>query len=248
MKIQRFILALMIIMMTVVLSGCVNVTYSVTLQEEGEVDVSLSVLYNSTEYAYDNDIIEQIKGKYAESGYKIKDISDKGLKGFQIIKEDIEIDSLSGIEDEKLKIDILDDIFKTSEFKKGFLGNTYDINSVVDLTSYSNLKSYVNTDEENIISDDAYNKLLSEVNLKLVIELEKGSIISTNSTLAQNNKKVAEWVLIPGAKNNIQFEATTGDKMAITGTLIILGVVTVIALSLLAVLFRMYLKKRKNNN
>jgi len=248
MKIQKIILALMIIMMTVVLSGCVNVTYSVKLQEEGKADISLSVLYNSTEYTYNNEKIDEIKNKYLESGYKIKDITEKGLKGFQITKQDIDIESLSGIEDEKIKIDIIEDIFGTTEFKKGFLGNTYDINSVVDLTSYANLKSYVITDDENFISDDAYNKLLSEINLKLIIELEKGSIISTNSTLAQNNKKSAEWVLIPGAKNNIQFEATTGDKMAITGTLIILGVVFVIALSLLAVLFRMYLKKRKNSN
>ena len=245
MKTKQIILMIMTVIMLVVFSGCANATYSVKLQEEGKIDVAVSVLLNNTEYTFDNDRIEEVKGQFEENGYKIKEISEKGLSGFQITKEDIDLDSKSDITTGNLKADILDDILRGTEFKKGFLGNTYNINSTIDLSTYSYLKSFVITEDDEVISDDDYNKLLSSMNLKLVIELEKGSIISTNSTLT-SNKKIAEWVLIPGAVNKIEFNATTGDKMAITGTLIILGVVFVIAVSLLAILFRLYFKKRKN--
>lgn len=245
MKIKKILMLFMLAVLMIVFSGCANVTYSVKLQEEGKVDVVVSILYNSTEYTFDYDRIDEVKDKFAEKGYKIKDITEKGLTGFQISKDDIELDEVSDIATGNLKADILNDILKGTNFTKGFLGNNYSINTNVDLSQYTNFKSYVITENNELISDEEYNRLLSTMNLKLIIELEKGAVISTNSTL-NNDKKIAEWVLIPGANNNIVLEATTGDKMAITGTVIILCVVLFIAISLLVILFSLYFKKRKN--
>lgn len=245
MKIKKYGLVLALILLVMVFSGCVNVTYRVNLTDDGKADVDLTVLYNSGEYSYDYEKIDEIVSKYKEAGFKVKDITDKGMKGFQIKKENIRLDEQIDVQAQDVQIDILSDILKSTEFDKGFLSNEYDIDTTIDLSKYSNLSSLVVNNEQ--ITDEDYKKLLSEMNLKLIIELEQGHITETNSSLSKENKKTAEWVLIPGAKNKIELEATTRDKLAVTGTVVILSVVFIIALGLFILLMRMYVKKRKNN-
>ena len=245
MKIKRYILTALIIMITVMFSACANVTYTVKLKPEGKVDVNVSVLYNNPETSYDLEKVEEVKDKFIEKGYKIKDINDKGLKGFSITKENIKFNRIEEVEHD-FKADILSDVLHTAEYEKGFLSNYYDIDGTVDLTSYAELRSFVKN-EGKVVSDDEYKKILSQMNLKLIVELEKGSITETNSTLIKDNKKVAEWVLIPGTKTEIELEAATSDKINIVGTIVIFSVVFLIAATILLMLFKIYLKKRKNN-
>jgi hypothetical protein len=245
MRIKKYAVLIMLMIMTVILSGCVNVTYKVTLKDEGKADVDIAVLYNNSEFGYNVEEIDKIKAVYENNGFKIRDYNEKGLNGFKMTSKNVEFDFEGVTSENGAKIDIFKDVFKNTQYEKGFLANKYNINADVDLSDLLLLKTYVNPEEP--ISDDEFKKLLSTVNLKLVLELEKGAVVNSNSTLGEN-KKIAEWVLIPGSVNKISYEATTGDSLAITGTIIILGTVFVIALSLLIVLFSLYSKRRKNIN
>ena len=243
MRIKKYEVLIMLMIMTVILSGCVNITYKVTLKDEGKADVDIAVLYNNSEFGYNVEEIDKVKDIYKSNGFKIKDYNEKGLNGFKMTAKNVELDYEGVTSENGVKIDIFKDVFKDAQYTKGFLANKYNISSNVDLSDLLLLKSYVNTNEEEILTDDEFKKLLSAVNLKLVFELEKGAVVNSNSTLGENNK-IAEWVLIPGSVNKISYEATTGDRLAITGTIIILGTVLVIALSLLIVLFRLYSKRK----
>ena len=91
MKIKRYILSALLIFVTIIFSGCANITYTIKLKENEKADINLSVLYNNPEYNYDNEKIEEVKQKFKDEGYKVQEISDKGLKGFSVTKENVNI-------------------------------------------------------------------------------------------------------------------------------------------------------------
>lgn len=247
MKIKRYILSMLLVFITIIFSGCANITYTIKLKENEKADVNVSVLYNNPEYNYNVEKIEEVKQKFIDEGYKVQEISDKGLKGFAVTKENINIAKKIKDVEHEYKIDIMKDVCSGIKYNKKFLSNEYNIDGIVDLTSYSYLKGLVSEGEE-VISDDDYNKLLSEMNLKLVVELDKGYIVETNSTLISDDNKSAEWVLIPGTKTEVEFKGTTTEKLAAVGTVVIFSVVIFIALMLFVILGKMYFKKNKNND
>ena len=246
MKIKRYILSALLIFVTIIFSGCANITYTIKLKENEKADINLSVLYNNPEYNYDNEKIEEVKQKFKDEGYKVQEISDKGLKGFSVTKENVNIVKKAKDVEHEYKIDIMKDVCSGIKYNKKFLSNEYSIDGTVDLTSYSYLKGLVSESDE-VISDDDYKKLLSEMNLKLVIELDKGSVIETNSTHIREDNKAAEWVLIPGGKTKVEFEGTTTEKLASVATVVVFSVIILIALMLFVILIKMYIKKNRDN-
>lgn len=247
MKTKKYLLAVLLIIISFLMSGCANITYTVNLKENGNFDIGIKVLYNDKEFSYNNEEIELVKNEFINSGYEISDINENGMVGFVITKEDIKESDIKDITNDKYKIDIKKELFSGIEFKNGFLCNRYDIDTDVDLTAFGNIGS-IKDSEGNVISGEELRKHLSHLNLKLVVKLEKGTVLETNSTLVSSDKKTAEWVLVPGTSTDIELEAITGSSLAITGTLVILGIVVLVAVILLIVFSKMYIKRKKECN
>ena len=53
MKFKKYVVLAVLLLITLVFSGCVNVTYKIELTDNGKANVDLTMLYNSGEYNYD---------------------------------------------------------------------------------------------------------------------------------------------------------------------------------------------------
>lgn len=244
MRIKRLLLTLMIAVTLLTFSGCVNVTYSILLKDNEKADVNISVLYNNAEFNYDNEKIQEVKDQFVKSGYDIKNIKQNGLKGFELEKKNIKIESPEIVTYGNYKVDILNDILGNITYQKNPLINKYIIDSEIDLSSYTQYMELTDKDD-NVYTPDDYNKLLSELNLKLILKTDKGTILNSNSILKNDDAKSSEWVLIPGSKNKIEFSCTATDTKAVIATIVILATVTLISVTLLTIFIKMYLKKNK---
>lgn len=241
-KIKRIMCFLLLVVLTSVLSGCYNATYTLKLKNNGNMDVNMSVLFDSeSKIEIPEELIKEFKQKFIDIGYSVKDITELALNGFSISKEDIPQVGDGFVDKEAYNIDLLDDIMYNMEFDEKARCNTYELDADVDLTSFLTIPDVISDK----VNAEEFTKLLSAINLKMVIELEEGTITSSNSTNISADKKRAEWVLIPGSVNKIQMNSVMGVNTAWISSMIIVGVILAISAALLIILIRMYNKKRE---
>lgn len=247
MKLKNILLILLIAISTCVFSGCANITCTLNLKEDGKIDMETSVLYNDKEFSYDNEAIDKIKNKLVAKGFDVAEINENGMRGFSVAKEEVNPDELISILVNEYGMDIKGSDLLDLEFGRGFLYNTYDLDSDIDLSAFSKIDMLTDGDG-NAITGEELQKVFSHLGLKLVVKLDKGTILETNSKYLSDDKKTAEWILIPGTKSDIELEAITAGIMPVVGTCIIIGVMILLTVIVLTVMTRMYLKRRKECN
>ena len=247
MKIKKIISIILLVILTCVLSGCVNLTCTLNLKENGKVDVNASVLYSDKEFSYDNKAIENIKNELIYKDFIVEDINENGMIGFSFSKENIRAEGLNEILATEYNIDVKDDILDSFDYERGFLYNKYDLDADIDLSSFAKLGSLTDGNGQ-AISGEELQKIFSHLSLKLIVNMDSGFITETNSKLLSNDKKTAEWVLIPGTKSEVEFEAITTNMMSIIGTIVILATILLITVIVLTVLIKMYIKRKKECN
>ena len=255
MKQKRVYWTLLLLMMMSLLSGCMNVSYQMNLNDNGTVDVKITMLYNddSGELKPDSEKIEEIKQKFIDHHYTISSVNEKGLSGFEIIKEEISLEESNFIAEDEMNVDLLDDLLGGLVFSKGTFRNHYKLNAKIDLTNLMNQFVLATLESENQFTDgesvenqqteEDYKKQLSQLNLKLIVSTKNGKVLQSNSTLESQDKKTTEWVLIPGDNKQVTMEAVTGLNKDTVGTTFILCVVGVLALSLIIILLLQYRKR-----
>lgn len=244
MKFKKIMLLIIIAVTIFVLSGCANITCSFNLKENGEIDVNASVLYSDKEFSYDNEAITKIKEELSYEGFLVEDINENGMLGFSISKEDVDLKSIISIIEEKFGIKVKKDFNDAFKYEKGFLYNKYDIDFDIDLTDIA--KEYPLYEKDNkSIGGEELQKILSHLSLKLIVSMDSGVITETNSKLLSEDKKTAEWVLIPGTDLDIELEAITTSPINIVGTIVVIGVVLILALVIMIILIKLYRKRKK---
>lgn len=244
MKLKKILLVTVVAILTFVFSGCANITCTLNLKENGKVDVEASVLYSDKEFSYNNESIGKAKNELLSKGFEITEINENGMLGFSVSKEDVVLNSLNGVLLTEYGIDLKDHDLIDLDYDRGFLYNSYDLDSDIDLTAFSEISSLTDG-KGNVISGEELQKIFSHISLKLVTKLEKGTILSTNSKYLSQDKKTAEWILIPGTKSEIELEAITAGIMPVVGTIVILSVMLLLTILILVIMTRMYLKRRK---
>ncbi|MBE7014064.1 MAG: DUF3153 domain-containing protein [Ruminococcaceae bacterium] len=247
MKIKKIISVILLTLIVCLLTGCVNLTCSLNLKENGKMDVNVSVLYSDKEFSYDNEAIDNIKNELIYKDFIVEDINENGMKGFSFSKENIRPEGLDEILENEYNIDISDEILDSFDYERGFLYNKYDLDTDIDLTSFAKLGSLTDGNGQ-AISGEELQKIFSHLSLKLIVNMDSGFITETNSKLLSNDKKTAEWVLIPGTKSEVEFEAITTNMLSIVGTIVILATVLLITVVVLIVLIKMYIKRKKECN
>ena len=85
--IKRVIYIFVMSAIVFMLSGCVNANYNLTLKNDGYLDVNFSVLLDSQEAdEIDTAFLEEIKRRFTDIGYSIKEKSELGMTGFELSK------------------------------------------------------------------------------------------------------------------------------------------------------------------
>lgn len=221
-------LATIMIMLLIMLTGCVDVNYEVTLNEDGTADIAYI-------YGFDKATLEQMgitaedmtsdmKENAEESGYTIEPYSDDSIEGFTAKKHvenpaDISLEEAFGIdyvtdsEENQFRID-----------KKGSK-TTYSQNANIDLSSM---------DET----------MASMVTMKYTVNLPAKAGENNASEVSKDGKTLT-WNLTAGEVNEINFEASSSSPVV---KIVIIVVVALVVLGVIIAVVIMIGKSKKGKN
>lgn len=224
---MKKVLSLMAIiaMLLFILTGCVNVNYEVTLNEDGSADVAFV-------YAFDKETLEQMgttsesmtedmQEQSQESGYKIETYSDDKMEGFKAIKHLDNASSLSLSEvfgEENVKDT---DENKISIEKKGSKV-IFSQNAEIDLTSMDESTASV-------------------VTMKYTIKLPVKAGENNANEVSEDGKTLT-WNLTAGQVNKVEFKAEKGGINIIP---IIVVVAVIVVACIVFVIIKVVKKDKK---
>lgn len=212
-------------MLLLVLTGCVNINYEVTLNKDGSADVAL--IYGFEKEALQqlgtssDDMTSQMEEEAGKDGYTVEKYSDDKLEGIKASKHFNSASELSMAElfEDEVK-------GKNEGIKVEKKGNktVFSQNDEVDLTS----------------SESEY---ASMVTFKYIVNLPVKAE-SNNATEVSKDGKTLTWELKFGEVNKIEFKAGSSNS---TLKVVLIVVAAVAILCVIAVVLTKVLKKDKNN-
>ena len=122
---KSFILGLMIVSLT----GCVKFNANMDIKKDKSMDFSIIYAVDTTYFGDDMELLDDAnKKQLEESGFNVSDYSEDKMKGFKLVRNIKNIDTVSSTSEEEyslsgvLEEDSDDKMFKV---KKGFLKNTW---------------------------------------------------------------------------------------------------------------------------
>lgn len=125
---KSIVLAIMIML----LAGCVKFNANMDIKKDKSMDFSIIYAVNTTYLGEDAiNLSEEDKKELEESGYKVSDYSEDSLKGYKLVRNIKNIDTVSSTENKNFSLSGIleeekdDKLFKV---KKGFIKNTYTAN------------------------------------------------------------------------------------------------------------------------
>lgn len=208
-------LVTIMIILLIMLTGCVNVNYEVTLNKDGTADIAYV-------YGFQKEFLEQMettaedmtsdmKESAEASEYEIETYSDDEVEGFKAKKHvenlsDISLEEAFGSEN---VTDSEENQFKVE--KKG-LKTVYSQNAKIDLS---------NMDETTT----------SVVTMKYTVNLPVKVGKNNASEVSEDGRKLT-WNLTAGEVNEINFEASSSNPILISAIIAILIVIVVIVVTL----------------
>lgn len=220
-------LATIMVMIAIALTGCVNVNYEVTLNEDGTADIAYV-------YGFEKEFLEEM-GTTAEdmtsdmkesaeaSEYEIEAYSDDNVEGFRAKKhvEDLANISLEEAFGSEYVTDSEENQLKVE--KKG-LNTVYSQNAKIDLTSMDP-------------------SMASMVTMKYTVNLPVKAGENNASEVSKDGKTLT-WNLEAGAVNEINFKASSSGTML---TIVIIVVALVIIGIVIAVIISTKKSKKEND-
>lgn len=214
-------LATIIVMLLVLLTGCVNVNYEVTLNKDGTADVAYVYGFEK-EFLKEmettaEDMTNDMKESAETSDYTIEAYSDDKIEGFKAKKH---VENLSEI---SLSEAFGEENVKVSE------GNEIKIEKKGSKTVYSQNAEF---DLSGI--DES---MASMVTMKYTINLPT-KVGNNNASEVSNDGKTLTWNLKAGETNKIEFEAIESGsivKMIVVALIAIIGVAIIVAVVMLIV-------------
>ena len=220
-------LAIIMIMMLIVLTGCVNVNYEITLNKDGSADVAY--IYGIEKSALQQmgttaeSMTEEMKKNAEESEYTIEAYSDDTMEGFKASKhvENLSDISLSEAFGEENVTDSEENQFKVE--KKG-LKSVYSQNANIDLSSMDTSTA-------------------SMVTMKYTVNLPT-AVGENNADEVSNDNKTLTWNLEAGAVNEINFEASSSIPVV---TIIVIAIIAIVVIGAIVILVKKLKKNKKES-
>ncbi len=212
-------LVLVMILMLVVLTGCVNINYTVKVNKDGSGDITY--IYGIQRSALESmqmsadDVMADMKNEVQDSEYTIEsyetdtEIGFKASKHIENVTTDLSLEEAFG---EKYVTDSEENVIKIEKTS----GKTkYSQNALIDLSS---------------MEDMNYMGITMKYSISLPTKIDADK---TNGTISEDGKTVT-WDLVIGEVNEVKFEATSGNALiwiicgAVIGALVIAGTVIIV--------------------
>jgi len=216
---KRVMPVLFVLLVTVVLlSGCVEGKFHITLNKDGSADADYRIGFNSALLAFmqsdQENPLEEMRKAAEEEGFTVKNYSENDMVGIIATKHVNSLDELPKFANLATEID-------TEEtplvIEKSFFKNQYHFENNVDL---SDMKEKPEDDLGGL-----GNAMLSQVNLRFILTLPFVPQ-HHNAAVVRDDGRTLEWHLIPGQDNQIIMDASvpnvTNIVLVITGSVILL--------------------------
>lgn len=199
-------LIIVLLLALVVLSGCVKVDYSTTINKDGSGEISFIYSMNKTviQNSEKNTVSAtyDIREKAELAGYTVEEYEDEETAGLKATKEVEDITEKSYIQE------IFGEYIKNDEeskikITKNITGKTYSQNVELDTTS---------------ILKELGGKIKYTINLPTKVK-------KTNANNISNNGKTLTWDLDIGTAETIYFTAKSGQVWFVLFVIIILAII-----------------------
>lgn len=221
------IMAIMLILLT----GCVNVNYEVTLNSDGTADIAYI-------YGFDKEYLEEMGASGKEmtgdmqenaelSNYKIEDYSDDKIEGFKATKHVTDLAEIS-LEEAFGEENVKDSEENKINIEKKGAKTVYSQNAQIDLTSMDSSMS-------------------SMVTMKYTINLPIKAGKNNASEVSKDGKTLT-WNLKAGEINKIEFEATEQGTFAKVIKIVLIVVAVIAVIAIIAFVINLIIKKTKKKN
>lgn len=226
---KRIGLIIMLIVILVALTGCVNVDYEVEVNKNGSGEISY--IYGFSKKTLNNlqvsaeDMVESMKEQAEENSYTVEAYENDAISGFKASKH---IEDLT--KDFSLQEAFGEEYVKDKEnngikIEKGLFVTKYSQNAEIDLTSMGDLSG----------------------NVKMTYKVKLPAKAKTNNaTEVSKNSKELKWELTAGEINKVEFVAQGINVLAIIITIIIIAVVVTGIIVLLIFLKKKHATKKDN--
>lgn len=213
----------MLLLMLVLLTGCVNINYEVKVKRDGSGDISYV-------YGVSKDILEQynisaeqivgeMKGQAEESSYKVEEYEDENIAGFKASKHIDDLETDLSLQDAFGEDYVKDEESSGIYTKKDLFTVKYSQNAEIDLTSIEEIG----------------------LEIKYVVKLPVKAEKSNADEISENGKTLI-WNLKSEELNKIEF---TARGLNIITVLIIIVIILVIIAAL--IVFMIFKRKKAKN-
>lgn len=240
-KIKRILLFIILILLIMSLSGCVDANFHLTVNKDGSGDLDYKMLFdpmvlglaaqgeNTTQ-----DPIKQMQDDATKSGFVVTNLNENGKTGFeakkhiQNLSDSIKQGSLFGSSN-------MDKSFRPGDgltIQKGLFKTIYKLNSDLDMSS---MNSDPNADAQQKAMTQA---MLRSMQFNFAITLPVKAT-SDNASKTEDNGKTLIWNLVPGQHNQVTFKA---EELNITNIIL----VSAGGVLILAIIIGLVIKIRSN--
>ncbi len=217
MNVRRFAVLAVVILCVSMLAGCMRMSVTMKVKNNGKVDISMLVgaknmgSETSESSSANSEKTEEAKKKLEQEGWEYKEYNEDGYIGYIITKRDIEMDEVSKNLDASSDVDTNPDKFVITKN-----GNKYTLSwDAMSGDNSSQASQYTNY----ITSSGGY--------FKFVLELPNKPI-SSNATSVSDDGKTLTWDLLSMASGQkIEAEFTIGIPLYVY---IIIGAVAVLVI------------------
>ncbi|MCF8009836.1 MAG: hypothetical protein K9L17_00010 [Clostridiales bacterium] len=212
MKIKKIILVLIVILLSaIILCGCVEGKFHITLNEDGSADTNYRIGFNKTLLGFmseQENPLKEMRKTAREEGFTVSNYNEGNMIGIIAKKHVKSLDELPKFADLGTKVGT----DKTPlVIEEGFFKDKYHFESSVDL---SDMKE---KPEDNLSGmGDA---MLNQVNLRFILTLPFVPE-NHNASAVRDEGRTLEWHLIPGQDNQITMNASVSNVTNIVLTII----------------------------
>ena len=223
-------LIIMLLIILITLTGCVNVDYEVKVNKDGSGDISY--IYGFSKETLESlqvsaeDMVESMKEQAEESLYTVEAYEDEKIAGFKAIKHINDLTKDFSLQEAFTENYVKDNENNGIKIEKSLFITKYSQNAEIDLTSMEELG-------ENV-------KMTYKVNLP-------GKVKSTNATKISENDKELTWELKGGKINKIEFVAQTINILPIVIITVFILAVSACVIIIFLVLKKKHATKNENN-
>jgi hypothetical protein len=202
-------------LLTLVLSGCIDVEYKLSINGDNSADVEYHVLMNPMfaglmQGDSDENPLDSLRAVASANSYTISDVTSEDKTGFTAKKHigDLTRALAEGDPFGKISEAYPVEIGKGIKIEKGFFDTTYNIATDIDLTALD-----ANKEDGSTLASSLAVPMVQSMRFRFILSLPQKAK-TTNASTSESDGRLLTWNLLPGQINKIQESLTVPNKNA----------------------------------